>query len=654
MRSYYAPNIFRKSLSGCIQMPGHHPKVFPFMLEFLRKSASGIIVKALLGLLILSFAAWGIGDVFSSKAGRVAVAVIGDNEISPDEFRNELDREVERLRPVLGQTFTPEQAKLFGIGDALLNRLINTQLYDLGAKDLGLGISDAVVLAEIKRSPEFFNEAGSFDRNRFMQLLRGAGFSEESYVARVRYNMTRLQYLSPVRSGVEVPPLLAKLVQQYNGEKRVLEMVRVDHASIVNLGKPNDDDLRKFHKENSRLFMDPEYRKFTTIILKAEDVAKNIEISEAELKSAYDERADEFISPERRKLKQILVDNEASAKIASDLIAKGASVTDAAAKSGADPDLLDIGFFSQDELLPEIQDAVFSLETGSATQPIKTVLGWHIVFVEKIKKSEQQSFSKVKETIATELKTERALDTIFEMSNTLEDELASGSTLEETARNLGLEAITSESDSNGRMISGKKLSIPFADEIVSSAFTLEVGDDAPLSEAKDGSGFFVSRLIETTQPTLKKYETVKQAVLSGWNGEASAIRAKEITDKIIDKVKSGSSISAAAKEVGMNVETTSPFDRNGGGLSLAIPAEMVNRAFELSPGDSATAQGTSSSVAVVLKEIQKADINDKAALEQTTAKIFEELRGDILDQLAASLRQRHSVTINRNVLDQAY
>ena len=316
--------------------------------------------------------------------------------------------------------------------------------------------------------------------------------------------------------------------------------------------------------------------------------------------------------------------------------------------------MLDIGFFSQDELLPEIQDAVFSLETGSATQPIKTVLGWHIVFVEKIKKSEQQSFSKVKETIATELKTERALDTIFEMSNTLEDELASGSTLEETARNLGLEAITSESDSNGRMISGKKLSIPFADEIVSSAFTLEVGDDAPLSEAKDGSGFFVSRLIETTQPTLKKYETVKQAVLSGWNSEASAIRAKEITDKIIDKVKSGSSISAAAKEVGMNVETTSPFDRNGGGLSLAIPAEMVNRAFELSPGDSATAQGTSSSVAVVLKEIQKADINDKAALEQTTAKIFEELRGDILDQLAASLRQRHSVTINRNVLDQAY
>ncbi|MCK4939586.1 MAG: SurA N-terminal domain-containing protein, partial [Rhodospirillaceae bacterium] len=116
------------------------------MLEFLRKSASGIVVKVLLGLLILSFAAWGIGDVFSSKAGRVSVATIGDVEISPEEFRSKLGREVERLKPVLGQEFTPEQAKLFGIGDALLNRLINTALYDLGAKDIGLGISDAVVL----------------------------------------------------------------------------------------------------------------------------------------------------------------------------------------------------------------------------------------------------------------------------------------------------------------------------------------------------------------------------------------------------------------------------------------------------------------------------------------------------------------------------
>ena len=624
------------------------------MLEFLRKSASGIIVKVLLGLLILSFAAWGIGDVFSSKAGRTSVAVIGESEISSEKFQSELGREIERLKPVFGQTFTPEQAKVFGIGDALLNRLINTELYNLGAKDIGLGISDAVVLSEIKRSPEFSNEAGSFDRNRFVQLLRGAGFSEEAYVAQVRHNMARLQYLLPIRAGVEVPPLLAKLVQAHNGEKRILEMVRVDHSSIKNLGKPSDDELRSFHKDNSRLFMAPEYRKFTTIILKAEDVAKNMEISEDEVRSTYDERADEFISAERRKLKQILVEDEASAKIASDLIAKGGSITDAAAKAGANPDLLDIGFFDKDQLLPEIQDAVFSLTAGSATGPIKTVLGWHVVLVEKIEKSEQESFSDAKEKIAEDLKTERALDAIFEMSNTLEDELAGGATLEETARGLGLEAVTVEADSNGIMTSGKKISIPFSSEIVFAVFTLETGGDTPLSESRDGNGFFVSRLMELTPPELKPYENVKQLVLNNWNLEASAIRAKEITDKIIDKVKSGSSLSAAAKDVGMKVETTSPFERNGNGLSLAIPAEMVKRTFELTPGDAHAAQGTSSSVAAVLKEIRKADESDKAALEQTRAKVFEELRGDILDQLAASLRQRHSVTINRNVLDKAY
>lgn len=624
------------------------------MLDFLRKSASGIVVKVLLGLLILSFGAWGIGDVFSSRAGRTAVAVIGDNEISPEQFRIELGREVERLKPILGEGFTPEQAKAFGVGRSLLNRLINTTLYDLGAGDLGLGVSDKIVLDEIKRSPEFFNEQGTFDRNRFEQLLRNSGYSEESYVAQIRHNMARIQYLLPIRDGVDVPPMLAKLVYAHNGEKRVLQLVRVEHGSVASLGKPSDEELREFHKNNSGFFMAPEYRRFTTIILTADDVAKNIDISIAELKSTYDEREDEFVTPEKRKLKQILVDSESNAKIASDLIAKGRSIIDAAKQAGANPNMLDIGFFDKDQLLSELQEPIFALSKGSATKPIKTVLGWHVVLVDEIEKTKKQSFADVKDKIEAELKTERGLDAIFDMSNALEDELAGGASLIETARNIGVKAITSQSERGGRTMAGTRLAIPFASEIVGAAFNLEVGSDTPLIESKDGKGFFVSRLIDITQPALKDFAVVKDAVLARWNVEASAARANEIADKILDKIKSGATIASAAKDVGMKVETTSPFDRNGNGLTLAIPADMVSKVFEIMPGTSTSAQGTGSSVVAVLKEIQKADQNDKAALEKTTAQVFEALRADILDQLASSLRLRHSVTINENVLDQAY
>lgn len=624
------------------------------MLDFLRKSASGVVVKVLLGMLILSFGAWGIGDVFSSRAGRAPAISVGEIEISPAEFRTELNREVERLKPILGPTFSTEQAKMLGIGDALAKRLVNTALFDLGAKDLGLGVSDKVVLDEIKKSPEFFDETGKFDRNRFIQLLRSAGFSEDSYVARVRHNMARLQYLLPIREGVEVPQALVKMVQDYNGETRVMDMVRINHASITSLSLPNDDELRKFHQENSQFFMAPESRKFSVIILKADDVAKGMDVSETDIKTAYDEREDEFVTPERRKLKQILLADEMAAKNADDLITKGMSISDAAKKTGANVDTLDIGFFSKDQLLPEIQEAVFSALAGETTKPIKTVLGWHVILVEKIEAAKKQPFADVKDKLTAELKSERALDAIFEMTNKLEDDLAGGTSLEEAANNLGVKTISADSNIEGISADGKKLSIPFGPEIVNAVFALEGIGDTPLTETKDTKGFFIARLSEIKPPVLKKFEDIKEEVAARWNVEASAKRANELAAEIIAKIKGGSSINVAAKELGFTIETTTPFDRNGKGLSLAIPAEMVRRAFEMSIGDIDTADGTSSSVVAILTKVLKAKEDDKAALEQTATQVFEDLRGDILDQLAASLRQRHSVNFNQSVLDQAY
>ncbi|MDH3335802.1 MAG: peptidyl-prolyl cis-trans isomerase, partial [Rhodospirillaceae bacterium] len=517
-----------------------------------------------------------------------------------------------------------------------------------------LGVSDKVVLEEIKRSPEFFDNTGKFDRNRFIQLLRSAGLNEDSYVARVRHTMARLQYLSPIRDGVDVPPMLAKMVQEYNGETRILDIVRINHTSITSLTPPKDDELKSYHKENSQFFMSPELRKFSAIVLNADDVAKGLDISEDEIRSAYNDREDEFITPERRKLKQVLLDDEAKAKTAGDMAAKCVSITDIAAKVGVKKDTVDIGFFSKDQLLPEIQDAVFSLEQGKATQPIKTVLGWHVVLVEKIEASKRQTFTEAKEKLSAEIKSERALDAIYEMSNKLEDSLASGTTLEETAGNLGLKVVYGESRIDGAGADGKKLSIPFADEIINEVFALEGNGDTPLTESKGGKGFFIARLNGITPPSLKEFKNVREEVAARWNAEASAKRAQKLAEEITAKINDGSDISTAAKDLGFEVETTKPFDRNGKGLAIGVPAEMVNRAFEMNIGGADMAVGTSSSVVAVLKKIIKAKENDKAALEQANNQVFEDLRGDILDQLAASLRQRHSVTINQNIIDQSF
>ena len=55
------------------------------MIEILRSAASSLVAKLLLGLLALSFVAWGVGDVLRSASGST-VAEIGGRSISQRDF----------------------------------------------------------------------------------------------------------------------------------------------------------------------------------------------------------------------------------------------------------------------------------------------------------------------------------------------------------------------------------------------------------------------------------------------------------------------------------------------------------------------------------------------------------------------------------------
>ena len=55
------------------------------MLDTLRKSVTGPFVKILIGILILSFAVWGIQDIFGNFKKTVAIE-IDDYEVSLDQL----------------------------------------------------------------------------------------------------------------------------------------------------------------------------------------------------------------------------------------------------------------------------------------------------------------------------------------------------------------------------------------------------------------------------------------------------------------------------------------------------------------------------------------------------------------------------------------
>ena len=90
------------------------------MLGAIRKRSGSILVKLLLGLLILSFGAWGISDVFRTRASDTSVARVGDREITPNQLGNDYRRELSRLQTVFGGNFDPQQARTMGLAEMVL------------------------------------------------------------------------------------------------------------------------------------------------------------------------------------------------------------------------------------------------------------------------------------------------------------------------------------------------------------------------------------------------------------------------------------------------------------------------------------------------------------------------------------------------------
>jgi peptidyl-prolyl cis-trans isomerase D len=113
-----------------------------------------IVMGVVLGLIAVSFAIWGIGDIFKGF-GRSGLARIGGTEITIENFRSLYSERLQQLGRQLGRPITLDQARQMGIDQQLVGQLIGEATLDERVKTLRLGISDAEMSRRITTNPEF-------------------------------------------------------------------------------------------------------------------------------------------------------------------------------------------------------------------------------------------------------------------------------------------------------------------------------------------------------------------------------------------------------------------------------------------------------------------------------------------------------------------
>lgn len=621
------------------------------MLQRMRDMSKSWIFKSLMVLLIVSFGIWGVGDMFRGNPLQKTVAKVGEKKISVQELEQQFRLDLPDARQSMGEELNEAQARQMGVMDRSLKILIEYALFDQESRRLGVNVSDKVILDRIASYPQFRDKDGNFNAHLWRQALGKNNLSESLFLDSERRDTARKLVLGVLKNPGALPETMLDNLTRAYGSKRILEIVTLRNDSIRNVPKPGDAALKQYYEERaSAMFMAPEYRALTIIVLNASDIAKDIGINDEDLKNAYEARAAEFALPEQRDLVQVVVDDESKAKAIADAAQANNNLSAAAKANGANVIALDR--MNENSTLPELFTTIFAMEEGQVSDPVKSGMGWHVLQLKKVHPSSQPPFDEVKARLLETLKSEQSADTLTRAINKLDDDLAGGKSLEDIADAMSLRLIKIPAlDGNALTPEGKEPNeLPAREDVVKNAFSQEAGDSSAIID--DGKGhYIVVRTDNVTPSQLRPFESVKDKVLAAWEAEQKAQEAARAAEKIAQSMREGKNATSLAAQPGVEVRLSKPVSLLGE-MDREVPMETLPAILKMKKGDVITANTPGKQFVLRLADVIAADpAKDGGAKLKLADALRERVPYELIDQYSQFLRLRYPVRINLELFD---
>lgn len=619
------------------------------MLDTLRRGATGLVAKLLMGLLILSFAVWGVADVFTGY-NEAALARIGKREITTDEFQRALQLELQLLSRQIGRRPTLEQARAWGLDARVLSRLVGSAAAEAHAEELQLALSDEAVAQAIRNDPTFQNPDGTFNRTAVESIARELGLSEYGLLALRRKEEVREQVTDAITSGVHVPDALVDALHNYRNEARTVDYFTIDPNVAVSLPEPEPAKLQETYDANKQRFMTPEFRKLAAILLSIEEIKKRVPVSDEEIAAAYEHDKARYEVPERRRILQLAFKDKAEAEKAATAISSGRSFEAVAKEAGVSESDYTLGLLSRAELIdPAVAEAAFGLESGSASGVIEGRFAPVMLKVTEIQPGKQRSLEEVKDQVRDGLAADKANPELNRLHDEIDDRRAAGRPLKEIAAELNLPFVEIEAtDRSGKSPDGKPtIEGPDAQRVLNSAFQGQIGFEGDSIELADGGYGWVD-VIAVTEARQRTFDEAREDVAKLWREQETRRLLSELGSKLSERASQGENMQMLAAEVGGKVETAADIKRIGGAPGL--PDSAVGQAFITPLGGAASAETRDGTSRVVFKVtgVTPAQPPTPAERQRLRSELNRQVQSDVITGYLTALQDKLGVNINQS------
>lgn len=581
------------------------------MLQTMRNNAQGMIAKVIVGFIIVVFALFGVESIVNLGGGEQPVAKVGDYEIFKADVQNKVAEQKAQLRQQFGEQYDESLFNEQLLEQSALEQLVNEKVAQTQADEMGLYASTAVIDQMIMNTPSF-QSGGQFDAEQFKLILRMNNMSVLQYRALLADSIKQNQMRSAFMLSTIETPFSVKQQQALDNEQREYSFATFESSAFKANVELSEEEIETAYQENLDRYRNPEKVKVKYVLLAKDTFVGEQEVTEEDLDIAYSDFAQAEEAKEQREASHILFDTSSRSEsdaitLAEEAIARingGESFADVAKDMSDDSGSADmggsLGINARGAFDPAFDDALFALEEGNISQPVVSEFGVHVIKASKVVAAKVPSLDDVRDQLTAAVKAEKAGFLLAERNQELANTAFSAETIEEVASASGL---TVQETDLFSLASG--VGVAANDSVRRAAFEDNMKLDREVSDLiETAEGSVVFSVADYVEAKAKPLEEVRAQIVSRLTNQKALELAKADAE--------------AAKESG-----DATWSQASGTVRQATdaPRAVHQKAFSLVVGETELVSTTTGFAVVRVDSIDQKSWEEMAVTEELSASV---------------------------------
>ena len=590
------------------------------MLDRMRRHKGWL--KWSLALVVLTFVVFYIPDFLTARTGAApndTLAQVEGEPITVQQFTRRYNAQVNAYRNAYGGQINDQLLKQLGIDRQILTQLIDEEAMVAEARKQSITVSDVEIRERILSLPGF-QEGGKFvGEQRYRQILQFQ--NPPMTTAEFETSLRRALQIEKLRNALtgwmSVTDTEVAAEYRKRNEKVKLDVVPVTAAAFTSQVTVNDAELNAYFDKNKERYRIGEKRKLKYALLSVDQVRQTIKVPDAEIEAFYKQNLSQYQSPAQIRASHILFKIEG--KDENTVKAKAEEVLKLAKAPGADFAALakkyseddsnnqtggDLDYFGRGRMVPEFENAAFTMKSGEISDLVKTAFGFHIIKVVDNKPESTRPLSEVRTELEDQLKWQKAQAEAEKVAKSLEGSMKTPADLDKVAKEKSLTVSETPLVAMNEPITG----IGSQPELSGRLFGMKEGEVTPAMRV--ATGWVFATVTGRQDPYIPKIDEVKAKVSTDLKLEKATDMAKQRAATIATELKGAKDFAAAVKHAGLEVKPSELIARGAAIPEIGISEAIDAAAFALPQGGVSDAIVTPNGIAIV-RVAEKINVSDQ-------------------------------------------